>query len=95
MDPLLESGRETWAPSGIALVDNHLYVAALRGERLLRVALDVDLVVRRTDTLLADTHGRLRDVVVGPDGALYVATSNRDGRGSPARDDDRILRVVP
>jgi glucose/arabinose dehydrogenase len=95
VDPLLESGRETWAPSGIALVDNHLYVAALRGERLLRVVLDVDLVVRRTDTLLVGTHGRLRDVVVGPDGALYVATSNRDGRGSPARDDDRILRVVP
>lgn len=39
--------------------------------------------------------GGLRDAVVGPDGALYVATSNRDGRGSPALDDDRILRVVP
>ena len=95
VDPLLESGRDTWAPGGIAVLDGHLYVAALRGQRLLRVALDVDLVVRRTETLLAGTHGRLRDVVAGPDGALYVATSNRDGRGSPARDDDRILRVVP
>lgn len=95
VDPLLESGRQTWAPGGIAIVGNHLYVAGLRGRRLLRVVLDVDLVVRRTDALLEDTHGRLRDVVAGPDGALYVATSNRDGRGSPARGDDRILRVVP
>ena len=37
----------------------------------------------------------LRDVVVGPGGALYLATNNWDGRGSPAADDDRILRVVP
>ena len=95
VDPLLESGRATWAPGGIAILDNRLYVAALRGQRLLRIALDVDLAIRRTDALLEGTHGRLRDVVVGPDGALYVATSNRDGRGSPARDDDRILRVVP
>jgi len=47
------------------------------------------------ETLLAGTHGRLRDIVVRPDGALYVATTNRDGRGSPASDDDRILRVTP
>jgi hypothetical protein len=32
---------------------------------------------------------------VGPDGALYVATNNRDGRGSPRAGDDRILRVIP
>jgi glucose/arabinose dehydrogenase len=95
VDPILESGRATWAPSGVAVLGNQLYVAGLRGQRLLRVTLDIDLVVRRVDALLEGTHGRLRDVVVGPDGALYVATSNRDGRGSPAPDDDRILRVVP
>ena len=39
--------------------------------------------------------GRLRDVAVGPDGAVYLATSNRDGRGNPAAADDRILRVAP
>ena len=46
-------------------------------------------------TLLAGTYGRLRDVVVGPDGALYVATNNRDGRGAPGPAADRILRVMP
>ena len=37
--------------------------------------------------------GRLRDIVEGPDKALYLLTSNRDGRGSPAPDDDRIIRL--
>jgi glucose/arabinose dehydrogenase len=45
--------------------------------------------------LLDGTHGRLRAVVEGPNGALYVTTSNRDGRGDPVAADDRILRVVP
>jgi hypothetical protein len=31
----------------------------------------------------------------GPDGYIYFSTSNRDGRGSPAADDDRIMRLVP
>jgi glucose/arabinose dehydrogenase len=94
VDPLAESGNDTWAPSGSAFLGDHLYIAALRGERLLRVTFDAGGGVARIDTAL-DGYGRLRDVVAGPDGALYVATCNRDGRGDPARDDDRILRVTP
>jgi glucose/arabinose dehydrogenase len=94
-DPILESGRETWAPSGIAILGDDLYVACLRGRTLVRARLGGDLGVSNVTALLDRTHGRLRDVVAGPDGALYVTTSNRDGRGSPAADDDRILRVVP
>ena len=95
VDPLVESGRDTWAPSGIAILGDHLYVTALRGRRLLRMRLTAEGGIPEVTAWLAGAHGRLRDVVVGPDGALYVATSNRDGRGSPAADDDRILRVVP
>ena len=39
--------------------------------------------------------GRLREVVMGPDGSLYVTTSNCDGRGICPSDGDKVLRVVP
>ncbi|MGH2846407.1 MAG: hypothetical protein ACRDL0_10410 [Thermoleophilaceae bacterium] len=35
------------------------------------------------------------DEWAGSDGGLYVLTSNRDGRGSPSDEDDRVLRIVP
>jgi glucose/arabinose dehydrogenase len=92
--PMLESGDDTWAPSGIAILHETLYVAALRGQRLLKIAI-AGGKVGDASTLLKGESGRLRDVIVGPDGALWVATSNRDGRGSPHADDDRILKVVP
>jgi len=94
-DPLVESERDTWAPSGIAWLGDSLWVAALRGERLLQLTLDADLKLVNVGSILRRVHGRLRDVVVGPDGALYVTTSNRDGRGNQREGDDRILRVHP
>jgi glucose/arabinose dehydrogenase len=59
------------------------------------VSIDPDDPHRVTgeEELFADRYGRLRDVQVGPDGALYLLTSNRDGRGSPVGEDDRVLRV--
>jgi glucose/arabinose dehydrogenase len=72
------------------------FFATLRGERLIRVRFDPNdpRKVIETEELFRDVYGRLREVVFGPDGALYLATSNRDGRGRPRPGDDRILRVV-
>jgi quinoprotein glucose dehydrogenase len=40
-------------------------------------------------------HGRLRALATGPDGAIYIGTSNLDGRGSRTFGDDRVLRLTP
>jgi aldose sugar dehydrogenase len=90
---------EAIAPSGATFVEgsawNGDYVfATLRGEALRRLRFDGTRITG-DQVLLEGEYGRLRTVVQGPDGALYVLTSNRDGRGSPSDDDDRILRITP
>ncbi len=71
----------------------NFFFGCLRGEMLIRVALDGRRVLGQEG--IVDNYGRIRDVAEGPDGYLYFSTSNRDGRGKPAEDDDRILRLVP
>jgi glucose/arabinose dehydrogenase len=75
---------------------NNLFVATLRGNHLLRLVIDgASRRVVSQERLLDGRFGRLRDVVSGPDGALYLLTNNRDGRGGTASGDDRVLRLVP
>jgi glucose/arabinose dehydrogenase len=74
--------------------EGDLFVAALRGQRLWRFELEDGAIVDHEELLVGE-HGRLRTVVVGPDGSLWVLTTNRDGRGSPADGDDRVLRLGP
>lgn len=71
----------------------NFFFGCLRGEGIVRVVLDGRRVVEQER--LATNYGRIRDVAEGPDGMLYFSTSNRDGRGTPTTDDDRILRFVP
>ena len=93
--PLITWSTSEASPSGATIVGDTLYVAALRGERLWQVPLDGRGGVGRPQATLVGEYGRLRAVEVAPDGALWVLTSNRDGRGDPSADDDRILRVLP
>jgi len=72
----------------------NFFFGCLRGTRIIRVELDGRRVITQED-LLAGRYGRIREVAEGPDGYLYFSTSNRDGRGSPTTDDDRIIRLVP
>lgn len=73
---------------------DNFFFAALKGESIIRVVLEGGRVVRQ-ERLLEKEYGRIREVAEGPDGAIYFSTSNRDGRGNPAGNDDRILRLVP
>ena len=94
VDPLLTWSTEEASPSGLAFANGSLWMAALRGETLWQIPLKGDGVGKPVDLFSGD-HGRIRTVVTTPDGDLWVATSNRDGRGSPADEDDRILLVSP
>jgi glucose/arabinose dehydrogenase len=82
--------------------DGNLFFTSLRGEHLQRIVAtgpnrtEVGAIERFFETDFGQgVYGRLRDVIEGPDGALYVTTSNRDGRGQPRPDDDKVLRLVP
>jgi glucose/arabinose dehydrogenase len=102
--PLLHSGptsSTTWAPGGATFVTSgpwagSLLFVGLRGEALYRVFIDPTNpnVVSGIESHLKGQYGRLRDVVEGPDGALYISTSNKDGRGRPNANDDQLLRLT-
>lgn len=104
--PVRHSGSMTWAPSGAAFYlpagrqvpergeNGSIFFAGLRGQGLYEAVLNgtnVAEVKKHFDGEL----GRIREVVLGPDGLLYITTSNHDGRGNPQANDDKILRVNP
>jgi glucose/arabinose dehydrogenase len=94
-DPLVTWSTDEASPSGLAYANGSLWAAALRGERLWRIPLNDDGTAGRPISLYEGKYGRLRAVATAPDGTLWVTTSNRDGRGSPRRGDDRILVIDP
>jgi glucose/arabinose dehydrogenase len=91
--PVVHSGGDTWAPSGVAFSNGSLFFAALRGQSLFEARIENQTVMLNRH--LNKSFGRLRDVVVGPDNLLYLLTSNRDGRGVPTEEDDQVIRINP
>lgn len=94
VDPVTTWSTDLASPSGLAVTEDGVYLAALRGERLWAVGFLPDGFADAGDAL-EGRLGRLRDVVVGPDGALWVLTQNTDGRGTPRDGDDRLVRLLP
>lgn len=84
----------TWAPGGLAYFEGSLYMPGLRGESLYEALIEGEEIVGWHEHLIGE-YGRLRTVVAGKDGYLYITTSNKDGRGKPAATDDRLIRLDP
>lgn len=102
IDPIVVWAEAAVPPAGAAFHDGALFVATLKSEALVRI--DVTPVgegyrVERIAHWFAEDrgggrYGRLRAAVAGPDGALYILTSNRDGRGDPRPGDDHVYRLT-
>ena len=92
-DPAEQWRTSEASPSGLAIVNDTLFLAALRGERIWRI----DPSTGETSAWFVNSFGRLRDVVSGPDGTLWFVSNNTDGRGDPSPGDDRLyqVRVAP
>ena len=102
LSPLYSTESETWAPSGCTFVTSDRYpgwkggllVACLRGKGVRVIKLNAAGDQVESIATILTNYGRVREVVEGPDGYIYFTTSNRDGRGVPLSDDDKILRIT-
>jgi glucose/arabinose dehydrogenase len=92
--PVATSGvTTTWAPASAAIIGDVLFFGGLRGQSLYEAKITANPII--VTAHFKGKFGRIRDVVVGPDGYLYITTSNKDGRGIPAAGDDKIIRINP
>lgn len=103
--PIYQTGEKTIAPGGGSFStgvrypawENAFVFAGLADTSLWILHLDPDDPdqVASIEGGMTGAFGRLRAVIEGPDGYLYVSTSNRDTRGTPREGDDKILRLIP
>ncbi|KJK44958.1 glucose dehydrogenase, partial [Lentzea aerocolonigenes] len=81
------------SPSGLAIVNDVLFLAALRGERLYRMTMNGDSI-GTTTSHFQGTYGRLRTPEPAPDGSLWVTTSNGDKDSTAGNSNTKILKVA-
>jgi glucose/arabinose dehydrogenase len=88
-DPAVAPAGITIAGSDSLRYQNDILLAALKAQQLRLVDLESG-----SGRNVLTGHGRIRDVIEGPDGSLYVTTSNRDGRAIAEQGDDKILKLI-
>ncbi|MEV6246971.1 PQQ-dependent sugar dehydrogenase [Streptomyces sp. NPDC051742] len=93
VDPVAQWRTSEASPSAIAYAKGAIWMAGLRGERLWRVPLSGAEQSGNPEAFLTEEYGRLRTVLAGGGGRLWLVTSETDTRGTPGPGDDRILRL--
>ncbi len=94
--PVLTVPGATAGLAGCAVSGNSVFLGALEGRRVVLATLGPDGAPTADPTdVLPDRYGRLRTVLLDAEGALWITTSNTDGAGTPAADDDKVLRIQP
>ncbi len=95
ISPKFQSGADdTWAPAGLTYYNGSLLFGGLRGEAIYEAKMNNN-TISELKTHFKNRFGRIRVVKLGPDGFLYLATSNRDGRGKISPGDDKIIKLNP
>lgn len=98
-DPVLMWNEQAFPPAGMTFYKGNLFLTSLMGQTLMRIIFEDDgHTIKKTERWFAEgltqgTYGRMRDVTIGPDGYLYVCTSNTDGRAETRPGDDKILII--
>ena len=90
-DPGLEPGGIIFYSGEKLDIDNDMILASQKATNLFKVQIgDNDVNLER----ILSGLGRIRDVAQGPDGYVYIITTNTDGKAFPAPDDDKLLRIL-
>ncbi len=93
--PVVHSGPDvTWAPASALYWNGSIFFGGLRGETLYEVPLQ-GVRAGEVKSHFGGEFGRIRTIVLGPDGMFYITTSNRDGRGDVRAGDDKVIRINP
>lgn len=82
----------TYYSTGKLDIENSLILSTLLGHSLYQLPVQNGTILEQK--IILDGVGRIRDVSEGPDGYLYILTSNTDGMGFPDQNDDKLLRIV-
>ena len=90
-DPSIEPGGILFYSGDKLDFESPFIMASMRAANLYQVDFEEGLSSQKS---ILSGIGRVRDVVEGPDGSLYVITSNTDGKGFPDRTDDKLLRIL-
>jgi len=90
-DPSIEPGGILFYSGDKLDLESPFVMASMRASNLYQVDFEEGLASQKS---ILSGIGRVRDVAQGPDGSLYVITSNTDGKGFPDGNDDKLLRIL-